>query len=139
MKTNLVAAAVSVACATAILSIASPVSAQSASGVSRAQVRKECADFMKTHEWSEANGWQLKPGVKAPATSAKTPGEGVAETVAFLSKNRWDDAKSAFVPIKGTPRDVSTMSREQVKKEAGEFERTHIWVEEASTFVPCKP
>ena len=136
MKITLITAAVSVAFATAMLPIASPVFAE---GLTRAQVQKECADWQKTHVWTEHAGWQLKPGVKAPAESAKTKEEINAETMAFLRENRWDESKSRYVSLKGTPRDVSKMSREQVQREAAEFHRTHVWDEGASRFVPCKP
>lgn len=136
MRAKLITAAVSVACATAMLSMASPVFAE---GLTRAQVQKECADWMATHEWSEARGWQLKPGVKAPATTSKTNAQVEAETKAFLSNHRWDEAQSRYVSIKGAPRDVSKMTREEVNREAREFHRTHVWDEAASGFVSCKP
>ena len=136
MTTKLIAAAVSVACATAMLSMASPVLAE---GLTRAQVQKECADYKKTHVWTEDSGWQLKPGVKAPAESAKTNAQVTAETEAFLRYHRWDEVHSRYVSLKGVPRDVSTMTREQVKKEAAEFHRTHVWDDVQSKFVPCKP
>ena len=116
MRTHhLITAAVSVAFATAMLSIASPVLAE---GLTRAQVQQQCADYKKTHVWTEHAGWQLKPGVKAPAESAKTKAQIDRETMAFLRYHRWDDAKSRYVSLKGIPRDVSKMTPEQVKKEA---------------------
>lgn len=136
MKTTLITAAVAAACATGMLSISSPVFAE---GLSRAQVQQQCADYKRTHVWTETAGWQLKPGVKAPAESAMTKEQVDAETVAFLSKHRWDEAKSRYVSIQGAPRDVSKMTREEVKKEAAEFHRTHVWDEATSGFIPCKP
>jgi len=140
MRTNFIAPAVSVACATAMFAMAGPVLGQAGSGVTRAQVQAECADFMKTHEWSEARGgWVLRPGVKAPARSAKTSAQIQAETEAFLRNNRWDETRSRFVSLKGAPRDVGMMTREQVKKETAEFLRTHEWDDVKSAFVTCKP
>ena len=140
MRTNLIVPAVSVACAAALLAMASPVLAQSGSGATRAQVQTECANFMKTHEWSETkSAWVLKPGMKAPARSAKTSAQIEAETAAFLKSNRWDESKSRFVPVSGAPRDVSKMSREEVRKETAAFMQTHEWNEEKSAFVTCKP
>ena len=135
MKTTLITAAVAVACATGMLSIGSPVFAE---GLTRAQVQKECADWKKTHVWTEDRGWQLKPGVKAPAQSAKTSEQVNAETMAFLKNHRWDEVKGRYVSLTGE-RDVSKMTREEVRKEAAEFHRTHVWDETASAFVPCKP
>jgi len=119
MKTNLIAAAVSMACASAMLSVATPVFAQSDSGLSRAQVQKECSSYMKTHQWSESKGWHLKPGMKAPAQSVKTNAEVTAETIAFLRDNRWDEAKSRFVSIKGAPRDVRDVARRAAERSGG--------------------
>ena len=139
MRTNFIVPAVSVACATAMLSMAGPVFAQSGSGATRAEVQAECADFMKTHVWSETkSAWVLKPGMKSPARSAKTSAQIKAETEAFLKNNRWDEAKSRFVSLQGAPRDVSKMTRAQVEKETGEFYRTHEWDDVKSAFVSCK-
>ena len=140
MRTNLIVPAVSVACAAALLAMASPVLAQSGSGATRAQVQTECANFMKTHEWSETkSAWVLKPGVKAPARNAKTSAQIQAETSAFLAKNRWDESKSRFVPVSGAPREVSKMSREEVRKETAAFLQNHEWDDVKSAFVTCKP
>lgn len=142
MKTKLISVAVSVACATVVLSIASPVFAQStakeaASAVTRAQVKAERDEFLKTHEWV-GDEWRLKlkKGEKAPAPSGKTRAEIKAERDAFLKDNRWDSAAEAWVSIKATPRDVSKLTREQVKSEAAEFNRTHIWDEGSMKYVP---
>jgi hypothetical protein len=136
MKTNLIAAAVSMVFASAMLSIASPVYAE---GLTRAQVQQQCADYKKTHVWTEHAGWQLKPGVKAPAESAKTQAQVVAEAVAFLRTHLWDETKSAFVAISGPPRDVGSMTSAQVAKETTEYLRTHVYDEATSGFIPCKP
>jgi len=140
MRANLIVPAVSVACAAALLAMANPVLAQSGSGVTRAQVQTECANFMKTYEWSDAkSAWVLKPGMKSPARSAKTSAQIEADTAAFLKNNRWDEPRSRFVAISGAPRDVSKMSREELKKETAAFMQTHEWNEEKSAFVTCKP
>ena len=139
MRTNLIVPVVSVACAAALLSMASPVLAQSGSGATRAQVQADCANFMKTHEWSETkSAWVLKPGVNAPARDVKTTAQIQAETSAFLAKNRWDESRSRFVPVSGAPRDVSKMSREEVRKETAAFMQNHEWDDVKSAFVSCK-
>ena len=139
MRTNLIVPVVSVACAAALLSMASPVLAQTGSGTTRAQVQADCANFMKTHVWSETkSAWVLKPGVKAPARDVKTTAQIQAETSAFLAKNRWDESRSRFVPVSGAPRDVSKMSREEVKKETAAFMQNHEWDDVKSAFVSCK-
>ena len=135
MKTKLIGVAVSVACATAVLSIGNPAFAQP----TREQVKADCAEWLKTHEFSEADGWKLKPGVKAPsaAKSTKTRAQTKADVDAFLKNNRWDEAKSAWVSIKGTPRDVSKMTREELKKETAEYMRTHMWDEGKGAYITC--
>jgi hypothetical protein len=111
----------------------------------RAEVRAECVEFLRTHQWDEANSnYVLKPGMKGPAKA--TPPEGVktraeirAERDAFLRANRWNEASSQWEPIGGKPRDLSTLSRADVLKETKAFMRTHHWDEGAETYVENKP
>ena len=50
----------------------------------------------------------------------------------FLSMNRWDNGMSRWVPVTGAPRNMSTMSREEVKAETANFLRTHRYDEPTS-------
>jgi len=105
----------------------------------RAEVRAECIEFMKTHQWSEEAGdWVLKAGGKA---AAKLP-EGVtprakirAERDAFLRANKWNEASATWEPLGAKTRDVSKLSRADVKKETDAFMRTHQWDETAGSYV----
>lgn len=134
MKIKLITAALSVACATVVLSIGDPAFAQATaqqatSAVTRAQVKAERDEFLKTHEWFD-DQWQLKGADKAKKPAGgPTRAQVKAERDAFLSKNRWDTVNEVWAPIQGAPRDVSKLSRDEVKREAAEFHRTHEWDE----------
>jgi hypothetical protein len=103
--------------------------------LSRAQVKMERDEFLRTHRWDEASEtWVLKAGIEPPS-GVKSRAEMKAERDKFLSNNRWDDAKNAWVPLKGEPRDIGTMSKEQVRAEARQFMRSHRWDEASETWV----
>lgn len=115
-----------------------PVQAQAAkagSSLTRAQVKMERDEFLKSHRWDEySENWVLKSGVEPP-TGVKTRAEVKAERDVFLRNNRWDEATSAWVPLKDAPRDISTLTRAQVRAETRAFMRTHRWDESSDTWV----
>lgn len=101
----------------------------------RAQVKMETVEFLKTHRWDEvAENWVLKSGVEPP-TGVKTRAEIKAETNQFLRNNRWDEATSSWVSLKGKPRELSTLTRAQMRAETNQFIRTHDFDEETATWV----
>ena len=106
----------------------------------RAEVRDECITFMKAHKWDEASGnWVAagKPAAKLP--EGVTPREKIrAERDAFLKANKWNEAKNMWEPVAGTPRDIATISRADMKKETAAFMRTHRWDEGKGAYVPSK-
>ena len=53
----------------------------------------------------------------------------------FLSMNRYDNATSKWIPLGGTPRNMSTMSREEVRVETENFLRTHRYDEANSKWL----
>ncbi len=109
--------------------------ASAAAPLTRAQVKMETADFLKSHRWDEiGENWVLNAGVEAPA-GVKTRAEIKAETHQFLRNNRWDDTSSSWVPLKGKPRDLSTMTRAQVRAETSRFVRTHTFDEITQSWV----
>lgn len=96
----------------------------------RAQVKMERDDFIKSHQWDEAgHTWVLKPGFEPPAPM-KGRAEVLKERDEFLRNNRWDTASGSWIPL-AQPRVMSQLSREQVKRETREFLRTHEWDEAA--------
>jgi hypothetical protein len=126
--------------ALAITAAGGSVYAQAAAGgaaapLTRAQVKMETAEFLKTHRWDETNeNWVLKSGVEAPA-GVKTRAEIKAETNQFLSNNRWDENSSSWVSLKDKPRDLGTMTRAQVRADTRQFVRTHTFDEATQTWV----
>jgi hypothetical protein len=121
-----------------ILFIAQPAAAQGAapsSAVSRAQVKMERDEFMKTHRWDEASDtYVLRSGVEPPM-GVKSRAEVKAERDAFLSKHRWDQPTARWIPLDGAPRAMNNVSRAQVKAETAQFLRTHQWSETSGTYV----
>ncbi len=93
--------------------------------LTRAQVKIERAEFMKSHHWDSASEtWVVHPGYEAP-DSMKTRAQIKSERDEFMKNNRWDAAKEQWVPLKGQPK--GTLTREQVKAERAAFVRTYVW------------
>jgi hypothetical protein len=146
MKTSLPIAAVIGACLAFGVGSASAQDEAMMCAKTRAEVKADCAQFMKTHTWDEGKGeWIAKSGGKA---AAKTP-EGVptraqirAERNKFLAANRWDDGKSAWVPI-AAPRDMGgdlscDKTRSEVQADCKAFMKTHRFDEGKGIYVPIK-
>jgi len=53
----------------------------------------------------------------------------------FLSMHTWDEIGSAYVPVKGAPRDMSKLTRAQVKMETERYLKMYRFDEPTSTFV----
>lgn len=104
----------------------------------RAQVKMERDDFLKSHTWDQERGtWMLKSGMEPPA-GVKGRAEIKAERDAYLANNRWDQIAGNWVPLKAGPRDMSKLTREQVKMETAAFAKTHEWNQETDTYVMKK-
>lgn len=104
----------------------------------RAEVKKECIDFKKTHEWDEGmSNYVLKRGVKPPE-GVMTREEVKAERDKFFRTHKWNPSAEKWEPIGGEPRDVSKLTREQVRKETIAFMKTHRWDEGTSSYVETK-
>lgn len=103
----------------------------------RAEVKKECTDFMATHTWDEGVGnYVLKPGAKTPE-GVLTREEVRAERDKFFRNNRWNAASEKWEPLKA-PRDTAKLSREEVRKETAAFMKTHRWDEASNSYVDVK-
>ena len=110
-----------------------------ASTTTRAEVKMERAEFVKTHTYDVANEvWVLKPGLEAPS-GMKTRAQIKADRDEFLKNNRWSEQGSVWIPLKGAPRDMETMSRAQVKMETAAFLRTHRYDEQSETWMMKAP
>jgi hypothetical protein len=53
----------------------------------------------------------------------------------FLRMNTWDEYKGQWVPVEGAPRDMSKLTREQVKAETIRFLKMYRFDESTSNFV----
>ncbi len=121
---HLLCSAILITAATAAISQTTVTPTTSMTPASRSEVRMERDEFLKAHRYDEnERDWlpQDAPTSNQPRTEVK------AARDQFLSANRWDNKQSTFVPIQGTPRDISVMSREEIRMETMEFTRTHTW------------
>lgn len=95
--------------------------------MTRAQVKMERDEFLKSHTYDSASEtWVVKKGFEPPV-GMKTRAEIKAERDEFLRNNRYDTATETWIPLKAQPRDMGTMSRAQVREETRQFVRTHTW------------
>ena len=107
--------------------------------------RARCREFFKTHQWDEAKGdYVLKSGAKpprrpVPPEGIKTRQEVRAERDQFMRNNRWDPEREEWVPLGGTPRELSSMSRADMRRDTAAFMRTHRWDEVSGTYLERKP
>lgn len=93
----------------------------------RAQVRIERNEFMRTHTWdASVDNWVLKHEFEAPE-GHMTRAEVIAERNRFLKTHRWDSADEKWIPLRTQPRELSALSRDEVRRETLEFVRTHEW------------
>jgi len=114
--------------------------AQNASGdstKSRAEVKMETKEFLKTHQWDATNeAWMVKPDV-APPSGVRSRAEVKAERDAWLKNHQWDEKNGAWMQL-DKPRDMSHLSREQVKMETKMFLKTHTYDEESGAWKEAK-
>jgi hypothetical protein len=124
-----------------------PLSAEEqACAKSRAEVKADCINFMKTHKWDDgASNWVLKSGAKSdvrPPQGVVTREQVRAERNKFLAAHRWNDGKSMWEPIPGQGRDVSkeplecAQTRAEVQKDCMAFLKTHRFDEGKGAYVP---
>jgi len=103
--------------ATALASISLPGQAQ---GLTREQVQMDRDAFLALMRWDELTGmWVLKPGMEPPK-GVMSRAEVIAMRDEFLRMNRYDDTVGSWVPLKA-PRDMSTLTREEVNRETLRF------------------
>lgn len=113
---------------------------------SRAEVKADCINFMKTHRWDDgASNWVLKSGAKSdvkPPAGVVTREQVRAERNKFLAAHRWNDGKSMWEPIPGKGRDVSqepaecAQTRAEIQKDCQAYLKTHRFDEGKGAYVP---
>ncbi len=110
----------------------SQTTAPSSEAMTRMEVRMDRDEFLKMHRYDEKeNEW----APNTPTTSDLSRAEVKAARDQYLSANRWNTANESFTPITGAPRDMGTMTREEVKMERMQFARTHRWDNQKSMWV----
>jgi len=103
--------------ATALTAIAMPASAQN---LTREQVKMDRDSFLALMRWDELTGmWVPKSGMELPK-GVMSRAEVLAMRDQFLRMNIYDDTVGSWVPVKA-PRDMSTLTREQVNMETLRF------------------
>jgi len=118
---------------------AQPVAAETAAPLTRAQVKMERDEFLKSHTWDAGtDNWVLKPGYESPV-GMKSRAEIKAERDEIMRNNRWDEASDSWIPLKSKPRDLGKMPREQMRIETRAFVRTHTWNEGTQSWLDNRP
>jgi hypothetical protein len=102
---------------------------------SRDQVKMERSEFLKSHRYDAGTmDWVLKPGMEAPA-GVMTRAEIIAERDKFLSTHRWTGSTQGWVQLQ-TPREMSKVTRTQVKMEVEAFRKTMTFNNETGQWMP---
>lgn len=105
------------ALATMLAALSFPGHAQ---GLTREQVKMDRDAFLALMRWDELTGqWVLKSGMEAPK-GVMSRAEVIAMRDQFLRMNVYDDTVGSWVPLKA-PREMSTLTREQVNMETLRF------------------
>lgn len=90
--------------------------------------------FLSMHRWDEMTGlWVLKSNIELPK-NIMPRADVMAMVDKFLVMNRWDDQHEQWVGS-GAPRDMSKLTREEVRVETIRFLMTHQWDESSGAWV----
>jgi hypothetical protein len=88
--------------------------------LTREQVKMDRDSFLALMRWDELTGmWVLKSGMEPPK-GVMSRAEVLAMRDQFLRMNVYDDSVGTWVPLKA-PREMSTLTREQVNMETQRF------------------
>ncbi len=105
-----------------------------AQGLTREQVKMERDAFLALMRWDELTGmWVLKSGMEPPQ-GVKSRAEVIAMRDRFLRMNVYDDTVGTWVPLKA-PREMSTLTREQVNMETLRFLMMYRYDEQRNEWV----
>lgn len=117
-----------------LAALAGNVYAQSPSSAG-GQVKMDRETFLSIMTWDEISGqWVLKSNMEAP-TGVLSRKDVLAMRDEWLKMNRWDEDRSIWVPL-GKPRDMSVLTRDQVKMETIRFLMMYKWDEARSEWMP---
>jgi hypothetical protein len=118
---------------------AQTTAAPAAAAPTRAQIKMERDDFIKSHHWDAvAENWIVNPGFEPPV-GLKARAEIRAERDEYLRNFRWDAGLNAWIPLKAKPRDISKLTRAEMRAETAAFARTHSWDPTTQTWVEKAP
>lgn len=118
----------------AAIALAFSVAPAQAQGLTREQVKMDRDAFLSMMRWDELTGmWVLKSGIEPPK-GVMSRAEVIEMRDQFLRMNVYDDSVGTWVPIKA-PRDMSTLTREQVNMETLRFLMTHRYDERRNEWV----
>ncbi len=102
--------------------------------VTREQVQMDRDVFLATMRWDETMSlWVLKSGMEPPK-GVLPRSEVIAMRDMFLRTHRYDEASSSWVSME-KPRDMMTMTREQIEKETAMFLKMYRFDEATSAWV----
>jgi hypothetical protein len=148
MRISLPIAAAMGACLALSAGMANAAQTAEEMACTRAQVKADCIEFMKTHTWDEGKGAYV---LKADPTKTAEPPAGVATRAeirakrdTFLASHKWDDGKSAWIPLGKHTRDVGggdlacEKTRAEVAADCEQFMKTYRWDEARTMYVPIK-
>jgi hypothetical protein len=104
--------------------------------LTRAQVKMDRDEFLKTHLWQAEGGWLLKPGVQPPegvTAPTLTRAQVKMDRDEFIKTHQWQAEvgwmlKPGMEPPEGVKAPILT--RTQVKMDRDEFLKTHQWQNE---------
>ena len=117
--------------ATSLTAVSASAQAQ---GLTREQVKMERDTFLALMRWDELTGmWVLKSGMEPPR-GVMSRAEVLAMRDQFLRMNVYDDTVGSWVPIKA-PRDMSTLTREQVNMETLRFLMMYRYDEQRNEWI----
>lgn len=103
-------------------------------GLTREQVKMDRDAFLALMRWDELTGmWVLKSGMEPPK-GVMSRAEVIAMRDQFLRMNVYDDTVGTWVPLKA-PREMSTLTREQVNMETLRFLMMHRYDEQRNEWV----
>jgi hypothetical protein len=105
-----------------------------AQGLTREQVKMDRDAFLALMRWDELTGmWVLKSGMEPPK-GVMSRAEVIAMRDQFLRMNVYDDTVGTWVPVKA-PREMSTLTREQVNMETLRFLMMYRYDEQRNEWI----
>lgn len=106
-----------------------------AQGLTREQVKMDRDTFLALMRWDELTGmWVLKSGMEPPR-GVMSRAEVIAMRDEFLRMNVYDDTVGTWVPAKA-PRNMSSLTREQVNMETLRFLMMYRYDEQRNEWLP---